>query len=213
MSQISFRLREKYERESPLKRNRGNFFNFFFSPHPQQLPHSTAILEREFSLFGPLALLPLEVENLLDGDRGVIIGNLTLGIVTVRRERNAVVNVENTIGTTWGPDHGAAVHSVVLGVHLTVLVYPTAGDGSPGRGGVAGVLGEEVCGEEVTRDARVELGEAVIRAVEDRKGKSLRVFQVHVNLAVLGVVARLGSRPYVGLELVESQRENGVVRR
>jgi hypothetical protein len=156
---------------------------------------------------------PAEVDLLGEGNSSIIVGNLA-GLAGVGAgERNAVVDVEDTVRTAGRVDVRRGRDRVRLGVHLTRLPNAAAGDDGLGGGRGAGVLREVVGAEEGACYRLVQLSIAVVGAVDDGELEARWVLEVQVQLAVLGVVRHGGARADVGLEAVKSECDNLVRRR
>lgn len=69
------------------------------------------------------------------GDRGVVVGDLARGARVARRQRDAVVDVENSGGAARRPDDGSRRDLVLLSVYLAISPDPTSVDRGP-RGGL-----------------------------------------------------------------------------
>jgi hypothetical protein len=148
------------------------------------------------------------VDLLSEGDGGIVVGDLAgLGGVA-GGEGNAVVDVEDAAGAAGRVDVAGGRDAVGLGVDLAVLPQAAAGDHGLGRGRGRGVLREVVGRVERPGDGRVELGIAVVGAVDNGELEAARVLEVQVQLAVLGVVADDGAGSDVGLEAIKAEGDN-----
>jgi len=159
-----------------------------------------------------LALLPLQVDLVGEGDGGIVVRDLAGSIGVGRSEGDAVVDVEDTVRAAGAPDDGGSRNGVDLGVDLAGSQAPASREGGAGGGGLRRRLGEEVGGEESTGDAGVELDIAVVGRLEDGKGEATGVLETQVDLAVLGPVRHDGAGPNVGLEPIEAKGHNLAVR-
>ena len=166
-----------------------------------------------------LATTPIEEELVneaaVDADGGVVVADVTLGIAVSAGQRNAVVDVEDTVGTARRPDNRGIVNDIFLGVGVANLEVGVvrAAEGGPGVGQVVGILGEEVGGVEAGSNGAVKLDEAVVGGSDNAQLEARRVAERQVELAVLGGITRRGVGANFGVELVEAKSDVGLVRR
>lgn len=144
-------------------------------------------------------------------DGCVVVGDRAGGRAVGRSQGNAVVDVQDALGSTWRVDDAGGGDLVVLGVDLAGSPKSTTRNGSSrgGRGG--GILGEVVGAQERARDAGVKLGVAVVGAVEHGELEATGVVERQVELAVLGAVGDNSSWADVGLEGIEAEGDDGLV--
>lgn len=102
---------------------------YLFAAYPSSL--SLCLAQILLHLF---ARLPADVHLLSKGDSGVVVRDLTRGGRVARRQRNAVVDVEDSTSATRRPDDRGRRNLVLLGVHLAVGPKPAAVDRGSGRG-------------------------------------------------------------------------------
>lgn len=152
-----------------------------------------------------LAGLPGQVDLLGEGDGGIVVGELADGAAVGAGEGDAVVDVEDAVGAAGGVDVAGGRDGVGLGVDLALGPDAASADGGLGGGRVAGRLAEVVGRVEGARHARVELGVAVVRAVDDGELEAAGVLEVQVELAVLGLLGRVVAGSDVSLEAVEAE--------
>lgn len=143
---------------------------------------------------------------MLQGNSGIVIGDLAGGGAAGTGEGNAVVDVEESLLAAGRTDDSGGV--VFLGVDLAVSPDAAAGNGDGGGGGVGGRLGEVVGRVEGRCHARVQLRVAMVGGVDDAEGEACRVLERQVQLAVQGVLrdGRAGSN--ISLEVVEAEGHN-----
>ena len=67
-----------------------------------------------------------------EGNGGIVVGQLAGGVLVRRRERDAVVDVEDTGGAAGRPDDSRGLDLVLLGVHLAQDEVAAAGGGHAG---------------------------------------------------------------------------------
>jgi len=159
---------------------------------------------------GSWAAAPLDAELLLKLDGSIIVGNFT-STVGWASKSNSVVDVEDSVGSAWGPDHGLVLDGILLGVGLAVLVLRSA-KSCTGHGSLLGSLGEVVGGDEVGSDTRVKTDVSVVGGLHDGHLISSWVSQTQVKLAILLLIGSVGSWALNGLELIETKGDNGLVR-
>lgn len=143
-----------------------------------------------------------------EGNGGIIVSELAGGRAVGAGESNAVVDVEDAVGTAGRVDVAGGGDGVSLGVDLAIGPDAATGDGGLGGGGVAGRLAEVVGRVESASDTGVELGVAVVRAVDDGELEATGVLEVQVELAVLGLVGRVEAGSDVSLELIEAEGDD-----
>jgi hypothetical protein len=61
---------------------------------------------------------PGNADLLCELEGSIVIGDFTGAIVTVGCQGNAVVDIENAVGSAWRPDNGLSSDAVALGVGL-----------------------------------------------------------------------------------------------
>ena len=76
--------------------------------------------------------LPRDVNLLGEGDGGIVVGQFAVGAGVARRERDAVVDVEQAVGAAGRPDDGRGLDLVVLGVDLAIGERAAAAYGHAG---------------------------------------------------------------------------------
>lgn len=140
-----------------------------------------------------------------ESDGGVVVGEDTGGLGVAAGERNAVVDVEDTVGTAGREDVACRGDSVGLGVDLALLPDAASRDGGLCRRGRRSVLAEVVGGIESSGDAGVELGVAVVGAIDNGELEATGVLEVQVELAVLGPLCGVVVGSNVSLEAVETK--------
>lgn len=114
-----------------------------------------------------LALAPRKVNLLGEGNGGVVVGDEAAGGGVGAGEGDAVVDVEDAVGAAGREDVAGRGDLVGLGVDLALLPDAAARDGRlRGRRGRS-VLAEVVGAVEVAGDASLELGVAVVGALQD----------------------------------------------
>lgn len=115
------------------------------------------------------ARAPGNVDLLSESDGGIVVGDEAAGGRVGAGEGDAVVDVEDAVGAAGREDVAGRRDLVGLGVHLALLPDAAAGDRGLRRGRRRRVLAEVVRAVEVARDALLELGVAVVGALEDRE--------------------------------------------
>lgn len=147
--------------------------------------------------FGNLlaAGLPGEVDLLGESDSGIVISDLADGAGVGAGERDAVVDVEDTVGAAWRVDVAGSGHLVGLGVDLALGPDAAAADGGLRGGGVRGCLREVVGAEEGAGHAGLEEGVAVVRALEDGELEATGVLCISVSITSDSVVTVLDYIP------------------
>jgi len=133
-----------------------------------------------------LARAPGDVDLLGEGDGGIVVGDEAAGGGDRAGEGDAVVDVEDAGGAAGREDVAGRGDLVGLGVHLAVGPDAAARDGRLGGGGRLRVLAEVVGAVEVARHALVELGVAVVGALEDGELEAAGVLLVCQSLLSLG---------------------------
>lgn len=103
-------------------------------------------------------------------DGGIVISKLARGIAVRRGQGDAVVDVEDLGGAALALDVVGRGDHVLLGVDLAGRPEAAAADRRLRGAGLGGVRAEVVLAEEGAGDARVELGVAVVGAVDDCEG-------------------------------------------
>ena len=111
--------------------------------------------------------LPGEVDLLSESNGGIVIGDLANSAGVGAGERNAVVDVEDTVGAARRVDVAGSGDLVGLGVDLALSPDAATADGGLGGGGVRGRLGEVVGAEEGASHTGLEQSIAVVRALEN----------------------------------------------
>lgn len=152
-----------------------------------------------------LAGLPGKVDLLGEGDGGIIISDLADGAAVGAGEGDAVVDVEDAVGAAGGVDVAGRGDGVGFGVDLAAGPDAATLDRGLGGGGARRALGEEVGAEEGARNAGLEVGVAVVGAVDDGELEAARVLEAQVQRAVLGLLLGVVAGPDVGLEAVEAE--------
>lgn len=132
-----------------------------------------------------LARAPGDVDLLGEGDGGIVVGDETAGGGDRAGEGDAVVDVEDAVGAARREDVAGRGDLVGLGVHLAVGPDAAARDGRLGGGGRLRVLAEVVGAVEVASHALVELGVAVVGALEDGELEAAGVLFCAVSVIVL----------------------------
>lgn len=140
-----------------------------------------------------LARAPGDVDLLGEGDGGIVVGDETAGGGDRAGEGDAVVDVEDAVGAARREDVAGRGDLVGLGVHLAVGPDAAARDGRLGGGGRLGVLAEVVGAVEVASHALVELGVAVVGALEDGELEAAGVLFCAVSVIVL-LRTKMGAR-------------------
>lgn len=112
------------------------------------------------------ALDPGDVDLLGEGDGGIVVGDEAAGRGVGAGQGDAVVDVEDAGGAARRVDDAGSGDLVVLGVHLAIGPDAAAGDRGLSRRRGLRVLAEVVGAVEVAGDASVQLGIAVVGAVE-----------------------------------------------
>lgn len=159
------------------------------------------------------ALLPGNVELLSEGNGGIVVGKLSGSVALGAGQGNAVVDVEDTGSTAWRPDSSGRFDAVSLGIYLPVLECSTSNCGHAGGRSLAGILREVVGGNEVTSDTLIETSISVVGGVNNGVLKASGILEVQVELAVLAAVRDGSSGANIGLELIKSISNHGLVRR
>lgn len=160
-----------------------------------------------------VALSPVDVNLLGEGDSRIIVGDLATGCAVGAGERNAVVDVEDAVSAARREDEARSGNLVVLGVNLARGPDTAALDRRLRRRGRRGVLAEVVGAIKGSSNTLVELSVAVVCAVDDRELEAAGVLEVQVQLAVLGLLSRADTRSNVGLELVKAESDDSLVGR
>jgi len=158
---------------------------------------------------GTWASAPLDAELLFKLDGSIIVGDFT-GTVGWASKSDSVVDVEDSVGSAWGPDHGLVLDGILLGVSLSSLVLGST-EGCAGHGSLLGSLGEVVGGDEVGSDTWVKTDVSVISGLHDGHLVASWVSQSQVELAILLLIGSVGSRTLNGLELIETKGDDGLV--
>lgn len=113
------------------------------------------------------ARAPGNVDLLGQGVGGIVVRDHAEGGRVGAGEGDAVVDVEDAIGAARREDVAGSRDLVRLGVHLAVRPEATAGDGRLCRGGGGRVLAEVVGAVEGAGHTLLELGVAVVCALEN----------------------------------------------
>lgn len=155
-----------------------------FPPPPNLLASSAAsaprsALYRPFNLWSRslLAGSPVDVDLLGESNGGIIVGDLADGGAVGAGERNAVVDVEDAVGAAGREDVARGGDLVRLGVHLALRPDAAARDGRLRGRGCRSVLAEVVRAIEGSGDALVQLGIAVVRALDNGELEPAGVLQ------------------------------------
>ena len=160
----------------------------------------------------PSASKPLDVDLLAHVDGGIIISELAEGIAVRRGQRDAVVHVENLGGAAFALDVVGRGDYVLLGVDLAIRPEATAADGGLRGAGLRGVRAEVVLAEEGAGDAGLELGVAVVGAVDDCEGVAGGVAESQVDLLFLwSVMCSCKKLCLVAISPIPSPKMHGVV--
>lgn len=115
-------------------------------------------------------------------DGGIVVSELAKGIRIRRGQRDTVVDVEDLGRSALRLDVVGRGDHIFLGVDLAVRPDAAAGNGGLGGAGLGGVRAEVVLAEEGAGDPGLELGVAVIGAVDDCEGVARWVAERQVDL-------------------------------
>lgn len=118
-------------------------------------------------------------------DGGIVISKLAAGIGIRGCQRDTVVDVQDLCGATFALHIVRRGDHILLGVDLPGSPEAAASDGGLGSAGVGGVRAEVVLAEEGAGDASIELGVAVVGAVDDCEGVAGWVAECQVDLLVV----------------------------
>lgn len=121
-------------------------------------------------------------------DGGIVISKLAAGIGIRGCQRDTVVDVQDLCGATFALHIVRRGDHILLGVDLPGSPEAAASDGGLGSAGVGGVRAEVVLAEEGAGDASIELGVAVVGAVDDCEGVAGWVAECQVDLLVVSSV-------------------------
>jgi hypothetical protein len=123
-----------------------------------------------------------------ESNSSIIVAHLTRLTRLLVRKRNPVVDVKDAVLATGRPDSRSRLHTVLLGVDLTVD-EGAAANGCHARSlRLAGILGEVVGCDEASGHAFVETRPSVVGGIYDGVLEASRVLEVEVELAVLATV-------------------------
>jgi len=150
------------------------------------------------------AAAPLDAELLFKLDCSIIIGDFTRSLCIRRCKSDTIVNVKNSVGTAWRPDHGLILDSVLLGVGLAIHIVRSRETGSC-HGSLLSSLGEIVGGDEIGDNTRIKPDIAVVCGCHDRHLVSSWVPQIQVKLAILLLIRWVGTGSNSRLEGIETK--------